>query len=875
MVPALSFAPASASVAGITETTYNYRGPVYEFIDVIVGKGNSTIVNVAFSGNTTLPINLSSTAFEKCQSFLFVVTKGFYPHRYRKFWPRPPVQAPPGGLLRLVFVDVEENESKQLARDIADMFRTAYGIRLVPFFYSYAMQSKRAIVVFLAPPNNVTPVFDEYVDEWVGYSPEGGLSTLLNASFIKQLNVCAVLMFGVKRRSSGFSPFDVKFAMSFINPEGLIFNGENFTLSLKHLLNSPSNANIVPHPDSIFSAIKIRIPFVGNILYYEPEPDNKFPEVTGEFDYILQVFKKRSGFLAGKNQTGADDIEIVFDLNYTILAEYPVLMTKMFIEGDAPIHLTNGSSVNIAIEIENVGNAPANNVVVAIPVPVNPFKMEEVLGFLFLWNNLTTGGVLSTDFELITDPFEVFNKTGIFAVALVAEYDGQLKVNESIRFWMNFTSMPTLNASFKLFNFSFGCRVSYEYEGKRFYALSNGLTFYVWEKINGTAPILVTTLEPVNINGTLNKTIFTNPTSLRAGDNYTLRLTIMNLGDANATIDGIEIYHSIVKDLRLGKGWILDRPRAFRVLNSTQIASMCNISGPVVIEPGGNISLLINGTAVTRVGLHPVFTVVRYSYELSGETVHTWTHSNTILGFVFPPIERINLTSCPKPFPEPEIVIDKNVDINYNNVTVHLNVTNMGDDTAVLTIVEYTSCGDIIAGDVTEWSEGILEKGKMLWPTEEGWSVMKFVRVRHVVLEPGESFTMTYWYVINVTGPTEIIVPATVVLYVSRYSLMRVNVTTSEARVAEESGMKSLEETYSTKGLMNILSLPTSTIMQGEETENSWVVYSNALVEVVEPTPTGKAAPTPTQVPWRLIGLVIGIVVIAVVIAIFMRRRRF
>ncbi|MHA1628150.1 MAG: hypothetical protein ACTSW6_03680 [Candidatus Baldrarchaeia archaeon] len=69
------------------------------------------------------------------------------------------------------------------------------------------------------------------------------------------------------------------------------------------------------------------------------------------------------------NNTGADDIVIKYNFNYTPEWKFPVIRAAFYTEPYNPvIDIINGSEITFWVEIENVGEKTAKDIIIRMPV---------------------------------------------------------------------------------------------------------------------------------------------------------------------------------------------------------------------------------------------------------------------------------------------------------------------------------------------------------------------------------------------------------------------------------------------------------------------------------------------------------------------------
>jgi len=327
---------------------------IHEATKIIAGRGETAIISHTYlGGNVTFnAIDVSSNVFNNLLKLIVIVENGEWNEKY---WPYPLWPWPEGLTIIIQYQGITIDEALSRGKIVVDMVKQELNVEAdVPPFHFQA-RGNTYTLVYIAERVD----FESTVDKWASLLPVNIKDTLINVDNIKESNLTSVVFAILEDTKEG--GFITWMATIYINPNAITIKDREYTLSVNTAVGH--EGPIYPVPDVKYSEIFVRIPYVGNVTYFNPLPDNLFPDMTGRFRYIL----KPEDWPV--NNTGTDDIVIKYNFNYTPEWKFPVIRATFYTEPYNPvIDIINGSEITFWVEIENVGEKTAKDITIRMPV---------------------------------------------------------------------------------------------------------------------------------------------------------------------------------------------------------------------------------------------------------------------------------------------------------------------------------------------------------------------------------------------------------------------------------------------------------------------------------------------------------------------------
>ena len=342
---------------------------------IIAGKETAAIISHAYLGGTVSfnAIDVNNAAFNHLKELIVIMENGTWDPDY---WPYPLWPWPEGLTVVIKFEGLTMDEVFNNAETILEMIKQELNIEGEISLFHLQGQGNLLTLVYILNAIN----YYSAVDIWSNLLPVNVEDTLINVNKIKESNLSSVVFAVVEDEKNG--GFITWMATMYVNPKAIVIKGDEFTLTVNYATGHEGPIN--PVPDVRYSELFVRIPYVGNVTYFDPPPDNLFPDMTGVFRYVL----KPENWPV--NNTGADDITIKYNFKYSNETKFPVLKANYTVMPSNPIFDFNVTrEIGLKLVVTNVGDETAYNITTAIPV--KPKDVEEKTLFeinateLFMW----------------------------------------------------------------------------------------------------------------------------------------------------------------------------------------------------------------------------------------------------------------------------------------------------------------------------------------------------------------------------------------------------------------------------------------------------------------------------------------------------------
>ncbi|MGQ4914134.1 MAG: hypothetical protein ACP6IU_05220 [Candidatus Asgardarchaeia archaeon] len=361
-----------------------------EALNIYAGRYTAAVVEQFFVGiNVSFSaIDINDTAFDKLVSLIIAFRNGTVDHSH---WPYPLWPIPPGIFVTMQFEGYTTDQSDQAleaAETVVAMVEDELGISGM-YLYGYDHQGTTVKVVYYIGYESLVGVdFADLVQYYMDRVPTDGLGALVSSSNIISAPVAiTAIMLQLNESSGDYLPI---LGDAYINPIG-IETEDNVTFELSVNAITGHTGNITPSSSADFSVIRVKIPYIGNVTEYSPETDNLFPDMTGDFHYILQPE-------GPVNNSNSEDMKIVYNFNYNNETPFPVLRAEFSVIPVNPIYDLNYTrEIGFSLEVTNVGDETAYNITTAIPVRPQDIEPHSITGpepvnitELFLWRLVKT-----------------------------------------------------------------------------------------------------------------------------------------------------------------------------------------------------------------------------------------------------------------------------------------------------------------------------------------------------------------------------------------------------------------------------------------------------------------------------------------------------
>ncbi|MEQ9714700.1 MAG: hypothetical protein ABGF52_04110 [Candidatus Asgardarchaeum sp.] len=452
MLPMISSAPI-VTATSLYETTVTPINPFTEHLRITVGRNISVVVEHVFTGVEFQfsHIDTASDAFDGLTEFIIAGRQGIWRRRH---WPHPLWPVPEGLYVGMTFENLEEDVAVSHSEEIIAMVEAELGVAGFSLF-GYVKVGARIRIVYYVPYSlleNYT--FSNFVDYWSVFLPSDGLVSLVNLDALKSSPV-AISLVGMFKQPDGWATI---VAAAYLAPDVIqVEDDGTYVLSVNGILNH--SGPISASEDSHFSSVRILIPYVGNVTYYSPETDNLFPDMNGEFFYLL----KPKGPVENNN---ADDIIIKYNLAFYAEPTFPLLETRFEIDPPLPIIKPDETiELTFRLNVTNKGESYAYNIVSAIPLARRlidnpnlfgdkPVNITRLFKFVLIHTLMTTEVDGKTIFmKYFGEQYSNWNGHNVSLVVfhgyvddIISRFEEQrISMNVSQEIWLNVTiSSPNM-----------------------------------------------------------------------------------------------------------------------------------------------------------------------------------------------------------------------------------------------------------------------------------------------------------------------------------------------------------------------------------------------------------------------------------------------
>ncbi|MHA1685510.1 MAG: hypothetical protein ACTSYD_03780 [Candidatus Heimdallarchaeaceae archaeon] len=319
-----------------------------EKVDIIVGKDNAIITSLSLTGGKfrySLP--LDTQQFRVVQRIAVVLVNQ---SKYDSIWTNRPWQFPDGLTVRISTRENNIEKIRDTAKYVINYFHTTYNVTL-SLLNIHLSPKEGTLLSFVG--NVQYSALQVFLDE-IFYPYISELSGNLVSTFKDLLFEEAIIYgfgFSLVRTTSTSFTLERKIILGLTNQvekkqEYYIFN----TTSL-------FNTYLRPNLNSITSHVSLVLPFVANISFVYPEPQNVAAKATGTFEWWLKI-----GNVHITDQFAAI---LVYSMSSNHSLKFPRLaVTTSYAEQQ----LINNGILNMTYQVHNSGNAKAVNTTLIFPI---------------------------------------------------------------------------------------------------------------------------------------------------------------------------------------------------------------------------------------------------------------------------------------------------------------------------------------------------------------------------------------------------------------------------------------------------------------------------------------------------------------------------
>ncbi|MHA1617334.1 MAG: hypothetical protein ACTSX9_08530, partial [Candidatus Njordarchaeales archaeon] len=631
-------APLTATVNALqpkqeTNTTLSYDIYV-EGIDILYGENGAVAATVnIIGGNMSIGFDINDPAFDHLEFMWISFGKGLDWTRYihKPLWRYPAgVQLVLGYKVTFGF---SEDDAIQSGFDAARIIGKAYGLKLYVMWEEYKNGIVTMIFYALMDEEEFDTFFENNFTKILG---DEGFGSYVTPQAIRD-SPYARLILAISRdredldRDGDRLEYVPIAGAGFIAEDAVVPDGDDYyKISLNNIFQRIGN--ITWHPDSLFSAITVKIPFPVILDRNASTPTNSsFPAVTGKYEYILHA-KDPASLWEYNWPTPLDDIVIRFKpYNYTELAtKFPIIQAKFY----ADPYPDGGSvtSITLTLEVTNIGTATAYHTRAIIPLERKDYETIKWLqdhGFLDL-----TGWKLR----------RIRTPRGERYLLLAPIGDLSPNATQTARITLDLGATDQSG----IVPFFFGPIVAYTDEkGIRYSVLANGIA-YPFNGANNSGTFIIPEIYVSTPTG---------ESYVEVGKSVTISVNITNFGGMPAKDINVTVIHAIVDE----HGNIIE----MRPIDEYHVSELKGIPNPI-----NECSALFETIyqVRTRPGMHLVGAIieykgayVKYAHNNTIEEFNAVIMTNLMSMFVLPPY-RVRGRIFRYPLPHAELSVNKTLE---------------------------------------------------------------------------------------------------------------------------------------------------------------------------------------------------------------------
>lgn len=384
MIITLLFIAMSISTAQLKATTVDvgkvqladteYTGNQYlEGIEIYPLKNTAVGIHTGFIGGTVeLPFDVTSYSNLEGMNLIVANQKAWQTFSQKRFW-----DVADGASLMLVFRGLSTSDSLTQGDNIAAMIETAYNFSLTLVFGEWEANQQISILVYLGRIADES-VFNSFTDDFTSYVSNDGFGEGITSSVLNNAPVKAMGISLIKGRYLSMQPtLDLipVLECAWIDPDGLERDGTVIDMNLLNIM--PDLTEVSGASNALASVVRMDLPYVVDVLEIDPETDNMYPHLKGNFMWVVKVDLP----LIWERDLTYDDIFVSYDLNLTDMKSYPKVIGELSLNTSLPFN--GGQDIEYLFNWENTGTEIAYNVTLSY----GEFAYDDLDGFSLLVEN--------------------------------------------------------------------------------------------------------------------------------------------------------------------------------------------------------------------------------------------------------------------------------------------------------------------------------------------------------------------------------------------------------------------------------------------------------------------------------------------------------
>ena len=324
-----------------------------EGIEIYPLRNTSVGVNVGFvGGSTEFPFDVTSYSNLQGMSLIVSNQRLWRQFSQRRFW-----DVADGATLVTVFRGQDLSDAVDDGRKIKEMVETAYNFSLTLVVADWNNLEQKTVLIYQGRVPQ--QVFEDFTDTFVGYVSNDGFGEGITTDVLNEAPIKAMGLGILHGRMEDFGTrieWIPVLDVAWVNPEGLVRDETVIDMNLTNIM--PDLAHIQGAADAFASVVSMKLPYVVNVLEIDPKPDNMYPHLKGNFEWVVKFDIP----IFGVDRT-YEDIYVSYDLNITSLRHFPQVIGELSLNNSLPIDGTQ--DLEYIFTFENVGDEVANDITLA------------------------------------------------------------------------------------------------------------------------------------------------------------------------------------------------------------------------------------------------------------------------------------------------------------------------------------------------------------------------------------------------------------------------------------------------------------------------------------------------------------------------------
>ncbi|MHA1201817.1 MAG: hypothetical protein ACTSQ4_04775 [Candidatus Heimdallarchaeaceae archaeon] len=320
-----------------------------ERLDLIAGRDNSVIASLELNGGRIETLfDLTSIALSPVTQIDFIISNQ---SQFSNVWSNPLWRVPDGLVVRIKTRTTTISRLEAISNNIITLIEQNYNLNLS--LYSVQSVSYTETLISLLAPITPEIALSLFSDIFFPYDDllHGNMVVLMEEAINQSPDIYA---FGYSLQKNLWSINKITRGAMVSLADKISLNNGIYTFNLENTFGE----TIVPNPEAFISRTSFRIPFIANITFINPMPDNTGASVTGSFEWLLQYshITRYTNFNA----------EISYHPSSLADFTYPqVVVTNSYSDQI----LEDEGVLNMTYSATNIGTDVALNTSIRMPIP--------------------------------------------------------------------------------------------------------------------------------------------------------------------------------------------------------------------------------------------------------------------------------------------------------------------------------------------------------------------------------------------------------------------------------------------------------------------------------------------------------------------------